>query len=345
MNTRETHPSDLTDVKRPSPSRMSPSWPSSSRPSPSRPGTGRRILSAVALTATVPYLGLKTVWLCGGRLGIPEGSVLREPGPFFIAANSVTLAMDACVILLVLVLTRPWGIRVPGPLLTVPVFVATGLLTPILLGFPGQMLLRAAGFGTVEMGQAAREPFLDPWVFHVVYSGFTIQGLALAALFVPYARQRWGRAWRGVTGERLPSPTGVVAAAAAAVGLAVAGVLLYRASGGTAGLSAERAAEYSADTAVVSAVHALCALAAGAGAVLLARGGTLRARWPLGLAWIGGAATLNWGAWLAIAGLGPQLDGGEGPPVTALLIYAGQMITGLLTGTVLIRFLGARRTG
>ncbi|MCM9078837.1 MULTISPECIES: hypothetical protein [Streptomyces] len=330
MNTRERHPSDLTDVK---------------RPSPSRPGTGRRILRAVALAATVPYLGLKTVWVCGSHLGIPEGSVLREPGPFLIAANSVTLAMDACVILLVLVLTRPWGIRVPGPLLTVPVFVASGLLTPILLGFPGQLLVRTLGFGTEPAAGAAREPFLDPWVFHVVYTGFTVQGLALAALFVPYARKRWGQAWRGVTGERLPSSTGVVAAAAAAVGLTVAGVLAYWACGGPAGLGAERADAYCADTAVVSAVHAVCALAAGAGALLLARGGTLRARWPLALAWIGAAATLSWGAWMMIASLGPQLDGGEGPTAPTLLIYAGQMITGLLTGTVLIRFLTTRRPG
>ncbi|QES54106.1 hypothetical protein DEJ51_07510 [Streptomyces venezuelae] len=330
MNTRETQRCDLTEVK---------------RPSPSLPGSGRRILRAVALTATVPYLGLKAAWLCGSRLGIPEGSVLREPGPFFTAANAVTLAMDACVILLVLVLTRPWGIRVPGPLLTVPVFVATGLLTPILFGFTGQLLLRAFGFGADPMGQAAREPFLDPWVFHVVYTGFSIQGLALAALFVPYARERWGWAWRGVTGERLPSSTGVVAAAAASAGLVVAGVSLYWAAGGSAGLTAERAAARSCDMAVVSAVHAMCALAAGAGALLLTRGGRLRARWPLGLAWVGGAATLSWGAWTMLAALGPQLDGGEAPPATTVLIYACQMITGLLTGTVLIRFLTTRRPG
>ncbi|MFD9263830.1 hypothetical protein [Streptomyces sp. NPDC059538] len=94
---------------------------------------------------------------------------------------------------------------------------------------------------------------------------------------------------------------------------------------------------------MVTAVDAICALAAGAGALLLARGGTIPARWPLGLAWIGGAATLSWGAWVTIAALGPQLDGGEGPPAATLLIYAGQMITGLLAGAVLIRFLTARR--
>ncbi|MFJ4862996.1 hypothetical protein [Streptomyces sp. NPDC088748] len=327
MNTREVQSSGGADAR---------------RPSPSRPGAGRRILRAVAVVATVPYVGLKAAWLAGSHLGIPEGSVLREPGPFFVAANSVTLAMDACVILLALVLTRPWGIRVPGWLLTVPVFAATGLLTPIVFAFPGQLVVRALGFGSDPAVEAAREPFLDSWVFMVVYTGFIVQGLALAGLFVPYARERWGRRWQGVTGERLPPSTGVVAAAASAVGLAVAAVYGYWTFGGSAGLGAGTA-DLSADRAVVTAVDAICALAAGAGALLLARGGTIPARWPLGLAWIGGAATLSWGAWVTIAALGPQPDGGEGPPAATLLIYAGQMITGLLAGAVLIRFLTARR--
>lgn len=313
------------------------------QPSVPGPGTGRRILRAVALAATVPYLTLKTAWLAGSQIGIPAGSVLREPGVFFTVANSVTLAMDACVILLVLLLTRPWGIRVPSWLLTVPVFFATGLLTPILLGFPGQLLIRLLGFGAEPAGEGGREPFLDAWVFNVVYTGFTVQGLALAGLFVPYARERWGRRWQGVTGERLPSSTGVVAAAAAAAGLAVAAVHAYWAFGGTAWLGAERAAAFSAETGLVSAVHGMCALAAGAGALLLARGGELGARWPLGAAWIGSGAALSWGTWTLIAALGPELDGGEGPTGALLLTYAGQMITGLLSAAVLIRFLTARR--
>ncbi|MFJ3964455.1 hypothetical protein [Streptomyces sp. NPDC090036] len=328
MNTREVQSSEVTGAN---------------RPSPFRPGTGQRILRAVAVVATVPYVGLKAAWLAGSNLGIPEGSVLREPGPFFTVANSVTLAMDACVILLVLVLTRPWGIRVPAWLLTVPVFVATGLLTPIVVAYPGQLLLRALGSGPDPVVEAARVPFLDPWVFVVVYTGFIVQGLALAGLFVPYARERWGWRWQGVTGKRLPPSTGVVAAAAAVGSLAIAAVYGYWTFGGTAGLGAANVADRSSDTAVGSATHVLCALAAAAGALLLARGGTLPASRPLGLAWIGGAATLSWGAWMLIASTGPQLDGGEGPPATMVLIYAGQVITGLLTGTVLIRFLTAPR--
>ncbi|MCX4694032.1 hypothetical protein [Streptomyces sp. NBC_01408] len=317
------------------------------RPVRSVPGQGawRRALAVAALAATVPYLTLKTAWLAGSRIGIPDGSVLLDPEPFLIAANAVTVVMDACVILLVLVLTRPWGLRVPAWLLTVPVFVATGLLAPIVTGFPGQLLVRLLGFGEDPAAKALREPFLDPWVFNVVYTGFGIQGLALAGLFVPYARERWGRRWQGVLGPRLPSSTGVVAAAAAAAGLAVAAVYVYWALGGTAGLGAERAAAHSADTAMVSGIHAMCALAAGAGALILARGGALRARWPLGLAWIGAGAALSWGTWMLAVSGGPQLDGGEGPPAAALLTYAGQMITGSLAVAVLTRFLISRREG
>ncbi|WP_158880178.1 hypothetical protein [Streptomyces sp. NRRL F-4428] len=306
-------------------------------------GAGRRVLAASAVAATLPYLALKAAWLSGSRIGIPDGSVLLEAGPFLTAANAVTLAMDATVIVLVLVLTRPWGLRTPAWMLTVPVFTATGLLTPILLGFPGQLLVRALGFGTGPDEAAARQPFLDDWVFTVVYTGFTLQGLALAGLFVPYARQRWGRRWQGVVGERLPSPTGVVAAAAASAALALAALFLYWAFGGTAGLSAERAEAHGVESAVASVAHATCALAAGLGVWLLSRGGTLPARWPLGLTWVGGAATLAWGAWLLIASLAPQPDGPEGPSTAGQLIYAGQMATGALATAVLTRFLISRR--
>ncbi|MGW6709361.1 hypothetical protein ACWGDE_31365 [Streptomyces sp. NPDC054956] len=329
MTTREVHPSGTTFTTRPSAAPVM--------------GTGRRTLRAVALAATVPYLALKAAWLGGSHIGIPDGSVLLKPGLFFTVANSVTLVMDATVILIVLALTRPWGMRVPSWLLAVPVFVATGLLTPILTGFPGQLLVKALGMGADEPAGAAREAFLDPWVFNVVYGGFTLQGLALAGLFVPYARKRWGRRWQGVLGKRLPSSTGVVAGASAVLATAVASVLLYWAFGGTAGLTAKQVAAYSAETGVVGAVHAICALTAAVGALSLARGGERPVRGPLALAWVGSAAALSWGAWLLIAVLGADPEG-EQLSAIVHLAYAGQMITGILGAVVLTRFLASRRT-
>ncbi|MFG2620010.1 hypothetical protein ACGFXC_20610 [Streptomyces sp. NPDC048507] len=318
--------------------------PTTPAPPTTRPGRGSLFLRAAAMAATLPYLTLKGAWLAGSHLGIPPGSVLLDPGPFFMAVNAVSMAMDATVVLLVLLLTRPWGLRVPSWALTVPVFAATGLLTPIVLGYPGQLLVQAAGLGADGAARAAAGPFLDPWVFGVVYGGFIVQGIALAGLFVPYARRRWGRLWQGAPGRRLPSPTGVVAGAAAVAGAVTATAYLYWTCGGGAGLSARRAAEYSAETGVVSAVHALCALAAAAGAVLLARGGPWRAAGPLALTWVGAAAALSWGTWLLFAALAPETGPADSPGGGMVAAYAGQMLTGLLAAAVLIRFLRSRRT-
>lgn len=313
------------------------------KPSAPALGTGRKILRAVALASTVPYLTLKAAWLGGSRIGIPDGSVLLEHALLYTVANAVTLVMDATVIVLVLLLTRPWGMRVPSWLLVVPVFFATGLLAPILTAFPGQIVLKALGMGADEAARAAQEPFLDPWVFNVVYGGFMVQGLALAGLFVPYARERWGTRWQGVAGKGLPSPTGVVAGASVALALAVAAVHLYWAFAGTAGLSAGQAAVRSAETGVVNVVHAMWALVGAAGVVLLVRGGERPARWPLALAWVGSAAAMSWGAWLLMAALAPD-SAGEHPSAMICLAYAGQMITGILGAVVIARFLASRRT-
>lgn len=313
-------------------------------PPSARPGVRRKVLAAAAVAATVPYLTLKTAWLAGSHIGIPAGSVLLEPRPFIIVANAVTVLMDAAVIVLVLVLTRPWGTRVPSWLLVLPAFVATGLLTPIVLAFPGQLLLRVLGLGPDAAAEAAHEPFLDPWVFQVVYSGFIVQALALAGLFVPYARERWGRRWQGPLGARLPSLTGVVAGAAAALALLVSASHFYWALGGTAGLNAEQIAQYSSDTGVGSAVHGLCALTAAAGAILLARGGTRRAGWPLAVAWTGSAGTLCWGLWILAAFTSGDTGPHERTTAASYLIYAGQVIAALLATAVMGRFLAGRRT-
>ncbi|MEU3467906.1 hypothetical protein ABZ716_08255 [Streptomyces sp. NPDC006687] len=315
---------------------------STTRPPAPRLGGRRRILRAVAMSATLPYLALKVTWLAGSRVGIPENSILLKGGTVLAVANALTLTMDACVVLLALLLTRPWGRRVPGWLLTPPVFVATGLLTPIVLAFPAQLLVRAVGLGAGEAVRAAREPFLDPWVYSVVYGGFILQALALAGLFVPYARERWGGRWQEALGRKLPPPTGVVAGVAALTGAAVGVVQAYWAFGGSAGLSAGRAAVYSAESGVVSAAHLTCALAAAAGAVTLARGGSRPARGPLVLTWIGSSATLCWGAWILAAGLGVNLGEEEDSGALFLLTYAGQVITGLLAGAVLTHYLRAR---
>ncbi|MGG8408808.1 hypothetical protein ACM614_20555 [Streptomyces sp. 12297] len=289
----------------------------------------------------MPYLALKTAWVAGSHIGIPEGSVLRDPDLTLTVANATTIAMDATLAVLVLLLTRPWGLRVPAWLLTVPVYVATGLLAPICAGYPAQLVLKAFG-GTPLKADA--EPFLEPWVFAVVYTGFIVQALALAGLFVPYARERWGRRWQGPLGARMTDAARVAAGAAAVAALAVAAPHLYWAFGGAAGLGGAGVDAESSTARMMHGVHALFALGAGAGALILARGGRVRARMPLAVAWIGSSATACWGAWMTIALAGELFDTDQQAPTALLFAYAGQMITGGIVAAVLTRFLTARRT-
>ncbi|WP_328503709.1 hypothetical protein OG828_37595 [Streptomyces sp. NBC_00457] len=121
----------------------------------------RRLLRAVAVVSCVPYLALKVAWVAGSRVGIPDGSSLLEHRTSMAVANSVSVVLDSAVIVLALVLTRPWGLRVPAWLLAFPVWVATGLLAPIMTGFPLQLLVRTLGGSVSTAADTEREPFLD----------------------------------------------------------------------------------------------------------------------------------------------------------------------------------------
>ncbi|MCP9960576.1 hypothetical protein LUX05_02770 [Streptomyces somaliensis] len=185
-----------------------------------RPGATDRVARAAAIAACLPYLALKAAWLAGGRVGIPEGSVLLEQPRLMAVANTVTLLMDTAVIVLALLLTQRWGERVPAWLPAFPAWVATGLLLPIAVGFPLNALAGLLGGGRPAAGPS--EPFLDAWVFTVVYGGFTVQGLALGTLFVRYAGRRWSPLWRGAVRDLPPRVAGPrVRAAAVAASLAL----------------------------------------------------------------------------------------------------------------------------
>ncbi|MET9682547.1 hypothetical protein [Streptomyces coeruleorubidus] len=319
----------------------------------SRPAVGlsrpRRLLRAVAVLSCVPYLGLKAAWIAGSHLGIPEGSPLLDDRLTMAVVNGLSVLLDSAVIVLALVLTRPWGLRVSAWLLAFPVWVATGLLAPIMAGFPAQLIVRALGSGGAE--SPGRDPFLDEWVFAVVYSGFILQGTALGGLFVLYARDRWGQLWRGRVREL---PVGVVgpahrALAAVAAVLALLPLTLHAlwACGGTAGLSEGRAADRGSDFYVLEAVYVLFLVAAVAGGFLLAfgRGRALPVAVPLGLAWVGSGAVACWGGWLTLASLGGVEDISDRPTPLMNLAYAGQMLVGFLVAALGVYYFAERSAG
>ncbi|MEU9115253.1 hypothetical protein AB0D04_26585 [Streptomyces sp. NPDC048483] len=314
----------------------------------------RSVLRATTLVACIPYLSLKIAWIGGGRIGIPEGSALRRDGNSLMALNALTLLMDAAVVVLAFTLTRPWGRRVPAWLLALPMWCATGLLAPIVAVFPVQTLasvVRGNGVGgllgnDVPGGSAAE--LLDPWVWSVVYTGFIVQALALGALFLRYARERWGDLWRGRVGALPDSPTRparrLTAAAVAVLAVLPAAMHLLWAAGGTVGLSPERVATADLNSRLNDAGYVLFALLTVAGTLMLGhrRGRRVPLLLPLAAAWIGSGALACWGGWMMLTTVTVVAGDPKLPTPLMSLTYAVQVIVGMLVAVAGAHFFAER---
>ncbi|MFF8312415.1 hypothetical protein [Streptomyces lydicus] len=323
-----------------------------------RSRTARTVLCVTTLIACVPYLALKIAWVAGSRIGIPEGSALRRDSNSLMALNALTVLMDAAVIVLAFLLTRPWGGgtshalkawgRVPSWLLALPMWGATGLLAPIVAVFPAQTLAAAVRGGSPGDGGGSPDALLAPWVWTLVYTGFIVQALALGTLFVLYARERWAHLWRGRIGALPDSPTRsarrLTAAAVAVLSLLPATTHLLWASGSTTGLNPARAAAMDLDARLNDAGYVLFALLAAAGALTLGygRGRRVPLLLPLAAAWIGSGALAGWGGWLTLTTLSVAAGDPKLPSPLLSLTYAVQMIVGMLVAVAGAHFFAER---
>ncbi|MFD7324511.1 hypothetical protein ACFV9D_26025 [Streptomyces sp. NPDC059875] len=313
---------------------------------PGRPSTARRILCTAAELACLPYISLKIAWVAGSDIGIPAGSVLLENRGLMVTVNAISVVMDAAVVALALLLTQPWGLRVRAWLLAFPVWAATGLLSPIMIGFPAQIAVSL--LTGPRKPASSSEPFLDEWVFGVVYCGFIVQGLALGTLFFLYARDRWAHVWRGTLGD-LPARlhgTGarVTAVVASLLALAPMAVHLMWGLGSTRGLSAAQISRRTGDFYVLEWMRALFVAVAVVTVLLLVfqRARSLSVRTTLGLAWVGSGGVGCWGAYMTLVTFMPDRDGAKAFTGLAQLTYAGEMITGFLLAGCLAVFLRRR---
>ena len=143
-----------------------------------------------ALIATVPYVVLKVMWLCGSTVGIADGGHLEQmQSTRFQVGNSVTVALMLVGAGLVVALTRSWAERVPAKVVLVLGAGATGLLAPIVLGLPLGLVAQWLAEGEVTPAEGEG---LEPWVFGVVYSGFGLLAVVMGALLLEHVARRWG---------------------------------------------------------------------------------------------------------------------------------------------------------
>jgi hypothetical protein len=145
---------------------------------------------SAAFVATVPYLVLKLMWLGGSTVGMTNGEHAVEMNSTrFMVGNTVTVVLMLVAAGLVVALTRSWAHRVPARLMFVLGAGATGLLAPILLGLPLGLGIQAVTTGDVK---PVDDTGLEPWVFGVVYSGFTVLAVAMGVLLLAHVARRWG---------------------------------------------------------------------------------------------------------------------------------------------------------
>lgn len=302
----------------------------------------RYAAGALAAVATVPYLALKIAWLSGSGVGVADRAVLHSPS--LAALNAFTAGMDVVALALVVVFTLRWGRRVPGWLLVFPMWVGTGFLAPIGVFGPVDAVYSAvSGSGVVPA-----HSLVQPWVYHLVYTGFAGEAVFLLAAFALYSVDRWPGALRGPAPGRQATPgrwlQHVLTRVAGLLGAAAGIAYLAWACGMTAGLPGQEVAGESFSGRMTQAGFGVLALLGVAGLIVLARNGGVRparhrrqVTGALLIAWAGTGSMFAWGSWATINTLGQTPLSQAGVAGAGIVNLAGlaEMLAGLLGGVLL----------
>ncbi|GAA1837840.1 hypothetical protein GCM10009836_15760 [Pseudonocardia ailaonensis] len=262
----------------------------------------RPVIGRLAAAGTLPYVAIKSAWLTGHPIGVPDPGMLE--GTSMTVLNAVTVLLDACVVALALALTHPWGRRLPVVALLLPAWVGTGLLLPVGISFVPALWL---AFGGGPVGG------LDGWVRPLVYGGFAWQAVFLVIALWTHVRDRWEL--RGA----VPAGFGPLARALAGGGtvLALVSAVLQLGSGISGGGA----------QILVGTVNAALAVAGAVGVVTLLRGG---GRAAAVAAWLGSGAMFSWGLYTTALTMGGTVMAAGTTPASGLAA-----LTGLLAGFAL----------
>ncbi|MGW4383513.1 hypothetical protein [Kitasatospora sp. NPDC004531] len=304
---------------------------------PTRRGTARlrTALCVGTIAATLPYLALKIAWIAGSDIGV-HGDDMRSGT--MIGANLATLAMDAVAAVVALGLARPWGRRIPGWLLVLPMFVATGLLAPIALVVPVSAVV-GAFTGGFSSGGDPSQGLIEGWVFAVVYGGFGLQAIGLVGGFLLHARERWAAVFtlrlRDLPAGPADGVRRLVVALAAVIGLAPVAIQLSWAFGGHALRPGDT--RQAAQALVVDGGYAVLTLVGLLGMVALTwrRRDGRSARGALAMSWVGTGTSFGWGLfWLIASTLDNPMS--KGADMRGLALVGGLLaLSGAVLATVL----------
>lgn len=289
--------------------------------------TTRQLVGLGAVAATFPYLALKLNWIFGGTVGA-VGADMDE----LRVANIATVFMDLIVLVTALALTRPWGLRLPAPVVIVPMWLASGMLAPMVLLAP----LLPTLLGDAPAGDGA---FLRPWVYAVVYGGFALQGVLLMAAFILYTRARWPHVWAARNTDPADPLASGLAVVASVLALGVAVAYLSWAVGSTLWMPPGLTSAPGAGDSVSIGIHGLAALLTAVGLTCLTRR-VPRNRpvmVPLGMTWVGAGAMFGWGCWTLIT-LSTRFGAEDVSQVAIFVLVLAAQVTAGVLGAVLAAY-------
>lgn len=320
-------------------------FPGRTRAAYGGPGRLRLAVCAATIAACVPYLTLKIAWLSGGTVGWNDTAAAQDSALY--VANAITMGMDALAVVVVLAFTFRWGLRIPAWLVLTPIWIAVGLLTPIVLSVPLGVLLQTL-FSSEPLTTGDQE--IQGWVYGVVYTGFTLQGLGLLTAFVLYARNRWADVFTVRTKDVPEGATHslqvLLARTASVFAVAFAAVHLFWALGGTAGLREAELDHRNVAQQLSDGIWGGLALAGAAALLVIVQrhGRPDRFIAPLAVAWVGAATTFAWSLYGLLVTLAQPGFLGDDSTVTANLTALGGLLAGLLMGVTGAVLLAERQT-
>ncbi|MBZ4321046.1 hypothetical protein [Streptomyces huiliensis] len=256
-----------------------------------------------AAAVLAPYALIKVSWVVGALAGLlPADDGLGLTG--WVVLNTATIGMAGIGIAMALALVRPWGMRVPGPLVAFVAWVGTGFLVAVLpYAVLDSLLGVSSGDGSGQRGDDGSS--MPGWEAALIQTGFVGTGLGLAVALPAYLRRRWPDVFAGRIGDGGDGGDGGhggdgrhgPALWAAGVAAVIGAVWLYWAFGGTAGVA--RVGDRNTAWRLLTGVCGLWALTASAATWTVGRGRPARLpRWiPLALGWLGTGSLFAWSGW------------------------------------------------
>jgi hypothetical protein len=307
----------------------------------------RLIVCYATIACAVPYLALKIIWLAGGQLGVADPILTTDST--MIALNVVTAFMDIVAIMIALAFTYSWGLRIPAWLLVPPIWIAAGLLARFVVVVP--VVAISFALASVSAPVPPGGP-VEPWVYAVVYPGFTGMGIGLLLAFALYVNARWPAVFES---QRQPArsratQTVLVALSSAGALVAAAGTALPLAwaLGSTAGVRPDLAAGRTFSSYVLNATDAAMGIGAAAGLLTMVLGSGRRTpHWIVVIVtWVGSGSLFAWGLWHLANVLGNTAlvrDRVQDMPLVNLTSIS-RCFGGLMIGCLLLFLLRERST-